>query len=78
MPTPRIAVSNGSPAATSEPKVITSTTAATATPITSVALCSPCACIASPPYSTARPAARAGSAAPASASRASGGQVAAP
>ena len=35
MPTPMIAVSSGSPAATSEPKVMTRTTAAMARPMTS-------------------------------------------
>ena len=42
MPIPMIADSNGRPAAISEPKVISRTTAATPMPITSVRLCSSC------------------------------------
>ncbi len=59
MPTPRIAVSRGSPAAASEPKVISSTTAAIAMPIASAL--PPAAgwvARASPPTSTVRPASR--------------------
>ncbi len=59
MPTPIRAVSRGSPAATSEPKVMTRTTAATAMPMTSVAPVSGTAWSASPPTSTVSPASRA-------------------
>ncbi len=55
MPTPMSAVSSGSPAAISEPKVMTSTTAAMATPMTSVAPVSGITWSASPPISTVSP-----------------------
>jgi len=57
-PTPATAVSNGSPAATSDPNVMTRTSAATSTPMTSVAPVSGLARSASPPASTVNPAAR--------------------
>ena len=62
VPTPISAVSSGIPAATSEPNVMISTTAATATPRPSVAPVSGTPCTASPPNSTVNPAARAASA----------------
>ncbi len=65
------AVSRGKPAATSEPKVMTSTTAATTRPMTSVALCSGCPSTAVPPNSTPIPASRATPAAANRLSRAS-------
>lgn len=55
MPTPISAVSSGSPAAMSEPKVMTSTTAASAIPMTSVAPVSGITWSASPPISTVIP-----------------------
>ena len=55
MPMPTSAVSSGSPAASSEPNVITRTIAATATPRISVAPVSGAARMASPPISTVRP-----------------------
>ena len=54
--TPRIAVSRGSPAAIIEPKVITRTTAATPTPISSAALLAALSLTALPPRLTFRPA----------------------
>ncbi len=60
MPTPMSAVSSGSPAAASEPKVISSTTAATEMPIASaVPLGPPTSSRASPPASTVSPESRA-------------------
>lgn len=53
---PKTAVSRGSPAASSEPKVMTSATAATARPISSPALCSDFTWTALPPMLTVRPA----------------------
>ncbi|CAM5434536.1 hypothetical protein SALBM311S_04731 [Streptomyces alboniger] len=62
IPTPMIAVSSGSPAATSEPRVTTRTTAAMARPMTSpTAPGSAPAWSASPPTSTVSPVARASS-----------------
>ncbi len=59
-PTPITAVSSGSPAASSEPKVITRTTADIAMPIASAEPpASPPAIRAVPPMSTVRPASRA-------------------
>ena len=55
MPTPMSAVSSGSPAAISEPKVMTRTTAAIAMPMISVAPVSGIACSASPPISHRQP-----------------------
>ncbi len=58
-PTPTTAVSSGSPAATSEPKVITSTTADSAMPIASLLPpASPLDISAVPPISTFSPASR--------------------
>lgn len=59
MPTPMRAVSSGRPAATSEPKVMTRTTAATAMPM--ISLLPVCGTVwsASPPISTVSPAFRA-------------------
>ena len=62
MPTPISAVSSGIPAASSEPNVMISTTAATATPRPSVAPVAGAPCTASPPYSTSNPAWRPGAA----------------
>lgn len=59
MPTPMRAVSSGSPAAISEPKVMTRTTAAMATPMISVAPVSGITWSASPPISTFIPLLRA-------------------
>ncbi len=56
-PTPISALSMVMPAATSDPKVTTSTTIATATPIASVLPTSGSEFITSPPCSTCRPAA---------------------
>ncbi len=70
IPTPMSAVSSGSPAAISDPKVITSTTAATATPMISVAPVSGITWSASPPISTVIPLLCAASPASSSASRA--------
>ena len=69
MPTPMSAVSSGSPAASSEPKVMTRTTAAMPMPISSPAPSSGIAVSASPPISTVSPEARACCAASFSASR---------
>ncbi len=55
IPTPIRAVSSGSPAAIRDPKVITSTTAAMATPMISVAPVSGITWSASPPISTCMP-----------------------
>ncbi len=55
MPTPMIAVSSGSPAATSEPKVTTRTKPAMTTPTISPAPVSGMVWRASPPTSTVRP-----------------------
>lgn len=68
---PNKAVKRGRPAATKEPNVMTRTTAATATPITSVRPLSDWISNASPPTSTVRPSSRAWSTAAFSASRAS-------
>ncbi len=70
MPIPRMAVTSGRPAATSEPNVTTSTTAATIRPMPSEAPFSAWFCIASPPTSTVSPAARAWATAVSSAARA--------
>ncbi|CAM5239975.1 hypothetical protein SGRIM128S_07936 [Streptomyces griseomycini] len=69
MPTPMTAVSSGRPAASSEPKVMTRTTAATPMPMISAVPVCGTAWSASPPISTVSPASRASSAAPSSASR---------
>ena len=57
MPTPMIAVISGMPAATREPKVITSTTRATAMPISSATGAVVSSVSASPPMATRSPAA---------------------
>lgn len=56
VPTPNSAVNSGSPAATSEPNVMTRTTAAMPMPMSSVALCPASSATALPPMLTARPA----------------------
>ncbi len=72
MPTPMTAESSGMPAATSEPKVSRSTTAATPMPISSAVPPISCsATTASPPVSTVYPPSRASSVAAVRASRAS-------
>lgn len=59
IPTPMMAVSSGSPAAISEPKVMTRTTAETAMPMSSADPPISCsAWTASPPVSTVKPSAR--------------------
>ena len=55
MPTPRIAVSSGMPAATSEPNVMISTMNATATPISSAVGAAAVSLSASPPTATTNP-----------------------
>jgi hypothetical protein len=67
--TPIRAVTRGSPAATSEPRVINRITAASEIATSSATPVGPAACSASPPASTVRPAARAVSAAASTSAR---------